>query len=63
MDGIRQALARAHGNRKYQCLQMSEDDNLIVRKIWNRIDWRAQQGPVTPKGQTEIQRDDQSAIL
>ncbi len=42
---------------------MSEDDNLIVRKIWNRIDWRAQQGPVTPKGQTEIQRDDQSAIL
>src|SRR5207253_2415750 len=39
-----------------------EDDDLVVRQIGNRVDRSAQQGPVTPCREPEIDRDYQAAI-
>src|SRR5439155_20764989 len=41
---------------------IGKHNHLVLRKIRNRINRRAQQGPVTPGGEAQIERDHQAAI-
>ena len=40
-----------------------EDDDLVVREVWNRIDGRGAQRPPAPAGQADVQGQHDEAVL
>src|SRR5439155_21939294 len=40
-----------------------EDDDLVVREVWNRVDGRRSKGPPAPDGEADVQRHHDEAIL